>query len=318
MFVSMEDYPRNLLELERRFSTEEACKDYLSALRWPEGFICPICGASKSWKLRDGQYLCSVCAKKTSVTAGTIFERTRKPLVIWFRVAWSMTSQKQGANALGLQRAINIGTYKTAWTWLHKFRRAMVRPGRDRIKGRVQVDETYIGGVKKGKRGRGAEGKTLVLIAAQEDGDYTGRIRLKRLEGVSESSLIPAIRELVEPGSLILTDGWTGYNSLIDNGYCHEIIRHSVSVGDNLLPLCHQQASLMKRWLTGTYQGAVSHEQLDYYLDEYTFRFNRRMSKHRGKLFYRLLQNAVNIGPTTYGQIVKDGVRGPKRGQHNI
>jgi transposase-like protein len=313
----MEDYPRNQLELERRFSTEKICRDYLSALRWPDGFICPICVESESWRLKDGLHLCSICNKKTSVTAGTIFERTRKPLVLWFRVAWGLTSQKYGANALGLQRAINIGTYKTAWTWLHKFRRAMVRPGRDRINGRIQVDETYIGGVKKGKRGRGAEGKKLVLIAAQEDGDRTGRIRLKRLDDASGASLVPAIIEMVEPGSLILTDGWTGYRRLIENGYRHEIIRRSVSVGDNLLPLCHRQASLVKRWLSGTYQGAVSHEQLDYYLDEYTFRFNRRMSKHRGKLFYRLLQNAVNIGPTTYGQIIKKGARGPERGHHN-
>jgi transposase-like protein len=220
-----------------------------------------------------------------------------------------MTSQKNGASALGLKRILGLGSYQTAWTWLHKLRRAMVRPGRDRLSGTVQVDETFIGGAKPGKRGRGAAGKVLVLIIAQEKGNKTGRIRLKKISDAKASTLESAISETVVPGTKIKTDGWAGYNGLKNIGYAHEVIRQSADVGDNLLPLCHREASLIKRWLTGTHQGAVSHEHLSYYLDEYTFRFNRRSSRSRGMLFYRLLQNAVAVSPSKYNEI-KLSVRG--------
>jgi len=307
----MEDYPKTLIELEQRFSTEEACREYLFQLRWAEGFRCPVCGHSRAWKLKGGLFKCTACAHKTSVIAGTLFEGTRKPLVLWFRVIWWVTSQKNGASALGLQRILGFGSYETAWTWLHKLRRAMVRPGRDRLSGTIQVDETYIGGKKPGKRGRGAEGKTLVLIAAQEDGKITGRIRLKQIADASGKSLEEAVEETVEPGAVVKTDDWNGYNGLKSIGYRHRIVRKTATTGDNLLPLCHREASLIKRWLAGTHQEAVSHEHLGYYLDEYTFRFNRRTSRYRGKLFYRLLQNAVVLDAVTYQEIVK-GLRGRK------
>jgi transposase-like protein len=313
----MEDYPRTLTELEQRFSTEEACREYLFQLRWAEGFRCPVCGHSEAWKLKGDLFKCTACTHKTSVIAGTLFEGTRKSLVLWFRVIWWITSQKNGASALGLQHIIGLGSYKTAWLWLHKLRRAMVRPGRDRLSGTVQVDETYIGGEKPGKRGRGAEGKTLVLIAAQEDGKITGRIRLKQIADASAESLEMAVQEMVEPGTVVKTDGWKGYNGINSLGYKHRIIRKTATIGDNLLPLCHREASLIKRWLTGTHQGAVSHEHLGYYLDEYTFRFNRRTSRYRGKLFYRLLQNAVALDAVSYQDITK-GVRGTKTPKHNI
>lgn len=313
----MEDYPKTLTELEQRFSTEEACREYLFQLRWAGGFRCPVCNHSEAWKLKRGLFKCTACTHKTSVIAGTVFEGTRKPLVLWFRVIWWVTSQKNGASALGLQRVFGLGSYETTWMWLHKLRRAMVRPGRDRLSGTVQVDETYIGGEKLGKRGRGAEGKTLVLIAAQEDGKITGRIRLKQIADVSAASLEMAVQEMVEPGTVVKTDGWKGYNGLISLGYKHRIVRKTATIGDNLLPLCHREASLIKRWLTGTHQGAVSHEHLGYYLDEYTFRFNRRTSRYRGKLFYRLLQNAVAIDAISYQDIIKE-VRGAKITNHNI
>jgi len=258
--------------------------------------------------LKGGLFKCTACAHKASVIAGTLFEGTRKPLVLWFRAIWWVTSQKNGASALGVQRILGFGSYETAWTWLHKLRRAMVRPGRDRLSGTVQVDETYIGGEKPGKRGRGAEGKTLVLIAAQEDGKITGRIRLKQVEDASANSLEGAVQEIVEPGTIVKTDDWNGYNGLKSLGYRHRVVRKTATVGDNLLPLCHREAALIKRWLIGTLQGAVSHEHLGYYLDEYSFRFNRRTSRYRGKLFYRLLQNAVALDVVTYQDIVK-GVR---------
>jgi transposase-like protein len=307
----MEDYPKTLAELERRFSTEETCREYLFQLRWPDGFRCPACGHSKAWKLKGGLFRCTACGHKTSVIAGTLFEGTRKPLVSWFRVIWWVTSQKNGASALGLQRILGLGSYRTAWTWLHKLRRAMVRPGRDRLSGTIQVDETYIGGEKPGKRGRGAKGKTLVLIAAQEDGKITGRIRLKQIADASAESLEGAVQETVERGAVVKTDDWNGYKGLESLGYRHPIVRKTATIGDNLLPLCHREAALIKRWLTGTHQGAVSHEHLAYYLDEYTFRFNRRTSRYRGKLFYRLLQNAVAVDAIPYQDIAK-GVRRQK------
>jgi transposase-like protein len=236
---------------------------------------------------------------------------------MWFWAIWWVTSQKNGASAKGLQRILGLGSYETAWTWLHKLRRAMVRPGRDRLAGLVEVDETYIGGEKPGKRGRGAEGKALVLIAAQMDGKRIGRVRLRRIPDASGESLDPAVQEAVEPGSVVRTDGWVGYNNLDNLGYLREIVRKDADVGDNLLPFCNTVASLLKRWLLGTHHGAVSHEHLDYYLDEYTFRFNRRTSRYRGKLFYRLIQQAVAIDPVPYLALVKHA-RGPKPKKHNI
>ena len=307
----MEEYPKNLMDLERSFATEDACREYLCRLRWPQGFRCPACDRAEAWTLKGGLLKCRGCGHKASVIAGTIFEGTRKPLVLWFRAIWWVTSQKNGASALGLQRILGLGSYETAWTWLHKLRRAMVRPNQDRLSGSIQVDETYIGGEKPGKRGRGAEGKTLVVIAAQEDGEATGRIRLKQVADASAESLEVAVQEIIEPGAEVKTDGWGGYNGLRSLGYKHKVIRKTADVGKNPLPLCHREASLIKRWLAGTHQGAVSHEHLGYYLDEYTFRFNRRTSSYRGKLFYRLLQNAVVLDPVRYDDITLEA-RDPK------
>ena len=136
----MEDYPKTLMDLERRFATEEACREYLFRLRWPSGFHCPACGHEKAWPRADGLFECGECGHKTSVKAGTIFEGSRKPLALWFRAIWWVTSQKNGASALGLQRILGLGSYETAWTWMHKLRRAMVRPGRDRLSGSVQLE----------------------------------------------------------------------------------------------------------------------------------------------------------------------------------
>ncbi len=308
----MEDYPKTLAELEARFSTEEACRDYLFLLRWPEGFRCPKCGHGKAWPVKGSLFECARCHYKVSVTAGTIFERTRTPLPLWFRAVWWVTGQKNGASALNLQQVLGLGSYETAWTWLHKLRRAMVRPGRDRLSGVVEVDETYVGGEKPGKRGRGAEGKSLVVIAAQEDGNRIGRIRLSRVPDASGDSLEGAIRQAVEPGTVVRTDGWGGYHRLRSLGYLHEVVRPEAAGGEDLLPLCHRVAGLLKRWLVGTHQGAISHEHLGYYLDEYTFRFNRRTSRYRGKLFYRLLQQAVATDALPYKDMVLH-VRGRKR-----
>ena len=215
----------------------------------------------------------------------------------------------------GLQRVLGLSRYETVWVWLHKLRTAMVRPGRDRVSGTVVVDETYIGGPKPGKRGRGVAGKALVLIAVEDKGRHFGRIRLRRVADASGASLIPAVQESVEPGSTVRTDGWSGYEGLSSKGYDHVVVRQDAEVGDNLLPLPHRVAALLKRWLGGIHHGAVRASHLDYYLDEYTFRFNRRTSRSRGKLFYRLVQQVVAVGPVT-GEYIHGGRGGTQ--EHKI
>ena len=271
------------------------------------------CGHPHSWEKASGLYECKSCGYKASVTVGTLFQDTKKPLTLWFRAIWLVTSQKYGANALGIQRVMGFGSYRTAWSWLHKLRRAMVRPGRDRLTGTIEVDETFIGGKTPGKRGRGAEGKQLVLIAAQEDGaNKIGRIRLSVILDASSESINAALSLLVEPGSHLRTDGWNGYNKVTTLGYSHEVVRNKSSVGDDVLPLCHRVASLCKRWLLGTFQGSAGGRNLQYYLDEYTFRFNRRTSKSRGKLFYRLIQQMVMVEPV----LVKDLKSASEKTEH--
>lgn len=303
----MEDYPRTIQELEDRFSTEENCRAYLVSLRWPDGFRCPHCQGVKAVLVRTTLFQCCVCRRQTSATAGTIFQDTRKPLVMWFRAMWYLTSQKNGASALGLQRVLGLGSYETAWTWLHKLRRAMVRPDRDRLSGWVEVDETLVGGLEEGVAGRQTESKVLVVIAAQADGPGLGRIRMRMIADASADSLHAFVQDSIEPGSTIHTDGWQGYTGLEKKGYPREItvLRGRRKEASKLMPRVHRVASLLKRWLLGTHQGAVAHQHLPYYLDEFTFRFNRRKSKSRGKLFFRLMQQAVTTPPATYDAMVR-------------
>ena len=302
-----EDYPRSLKELEARFGSEEACRAYLFQVRWPEGFRCPRCGGSKAWPLRSVRLECGNCGHQTSVTAGTIFQDTRTPLVQWFRAMWWVTSQKNGASALGVQRALGLGSYDTAWTWLHKLRRAMVRPGRERLNGRIEIDETYVGGLEEGVRGRQTDSKALVAIAVEENDAGIGRIRMRQIPDASAASLEGFILENIELGSVIHSDGWQGYAGVATKGYTHKvtILTGNKKSASELLPLVHKVASLLKRWLLGTHQGAVSREHLDYYLDEFTFRFNRRKSKNRGKLFYRLVEQAMAVEPVPYKAMVR-------------
>lgn len=308
----MRGYPKDLEEFEAWFPSDTSCREYLYRLRWPDGFICQRCGPVKTWPVGSLLYECAECHHQSSVIAGTVFQDTHKPLTLWFRAIWWVTGQKNGASALGLKRMLGLGSYRTAWTWLHKLRRAMVRPGRDRLSGVVEIDETYVGGAKPGKRGRGAAGKVLVGIAVEDKGqEGIGRIRLGILADASADSLTPFVQERVDAGSTIRTDDWGGYTRLESVGYCHEI------AGSSDLKLVHLAASLLKRWLLGTHQGAVSPEHLGYYLDEYTFRFNRRTSTQRGMLFMRLLQNAVQIEPTIYRQMIRN-IRGCKPGDHNM
>ena len=292
------DYPRNLLEFERYFRSETDCLEYLGKVRWPDGFVCPNCGNRQSWTLRRGRYKCRSCRGETTITDGSLFQDTRKPLRLWLQALWHVTNSKSGTSALGLQRALGLGSYTTAWLWLHKMRRAMVRPGRDRLSGRVEVDETFVGGEIHGLRGRSGVGKRLVAFAVQVKGQGIGRIRMNCVPEASKASLHGFIQQAIEPGSTVHTDGWDSYKGLSTLGYRHEISAlkgRGPAAATELLPRVHLVASLLKRWLLGTHQGAVSPEHLDYYLDEFTFRFNRRSSASRGLLFYRLVQQALNV-----------------------
>lgn len=314
----MEDYPRTILELEERFGSEESCREYLAKLRWPGGFVCPRCQAKEAWPATRGRLVCRVCRYQASATAGTMFQDTHKPLRLWFRAIWQIISQKNGASAVAVQQVLGLGSYQTAWTWLHKLRRAMVRPGRDRLQGRVEVDETQIGTEEMDSTEDHVQ-RVLVVLAVEEDGRGVGRIRMARIPEATRVALHTFVQQAIAPGSLVHTDGLLAYRGLDRLGYEHEISvlqNQEKDAAGKLLPRIHLVASLLKRWLLGTHQGAVSTRHLDYYLDEFTFRFNRRTLRSRGKLFYRLLQQAVQVDPTPYKMIV--GGKDACRADHNL
>lgn len=293
----MARYPTDVTDLMDMFPTEEVCLEYLSMVRWPEGYSCLRCESKSYWKKARGLFFCRDCGYEGSITRGTLFHDTHKPLRPWFQAVWYVVNQKNGVSALGLQKALGLGSYHTAWEWLHKRRRARVRQGRDRLSGRVEVDETFVGGERSGKRGRGAQGKTLVFVAAEETPGGIGRIRLTTLKDASSKSLLRAVSHTIEPASTVRSDGWDDYNILSNHGYIHVPILHKNAASGDATPLAHCVAALLKRWWLGTHQGAISPEHLAYYLDEFTFRFNRRISRSRGKFFYRLIEQALEIDP---------------------
>ncbi len=284
---------------------------------WGSGFVCPSCGEpGEAFRGSRGRWICRHCRHQCTVTAGTVFEKTRTPLRSWLAAVWYITNQKQGVTALGLQRVLGLGSYQTAWAMLHRLRRAMIRPGRERLHGVVEVDESFIGRsppnkVRDTKQKQQLANKreaqrSIVMIAVEiKQPKGFGRIRLQRVTDKSETAVLPFVLESIEPGSIIRTDGSEAYRKLARHGYRRE---KTVMLGANdpahvTMPGVHRVAALLKRWLLGTHQGAVQPKQLDYYLDEYTFRFNRRTSRSRGLLFYRMLQQALLTEPVTYAQI---------------
>ena len=306
--VTQERYPKNFQEFLFQFKTEDDCWNYLFQMRWPDGFNCPKCKGNKYWVTEKKLIHCISCEHQISITAGTIFHGTRKPLLLWFHIIWWVVAQKTGTSAYNLKDFMGFGSYETAWAWLHKLRRAMVRPNRDNLSGEIEVDETYIGGKEtgKGKQGRGADTKTLVVVAAECKGKQIGRVRFKIISESSAEELMSFIKENIAPGSKIITDGWSGYSSLSQSKeYKHEIkiISGSGQEAHELLPHVHMIDSLVKRWINGTHQGKVSPKHLSYYLDEFAFRFNRKLSTYRGKLFYRLIQQSVATSPVPLNEI---------------
>ena len=325
--VAGQDYPRTWSDFQDWFASDDKCAAYLERLRWPNGFTCPACGvADTPGRATRGRLVCRACRHQCSVTAGTIFDKTRTPLRAWFAAAWYVTNQKQGVSALGLQRVLGLNSYQTAWAMLHRLRRAMVRPDRDRLKGTVEVDETFValrrraGGQRKPMRSSKAHDRShLVAVAVavevlQPKG--FGRIRLHRIQGPTIDELLPFVREHVAPGATVRTDGSSIYAPLQDEGFGHDphVVLGSKAPAHKPLPGVHRVAALLKRWLLGTHHGAVDPRHVDYYLDEFTFRFNRRTSRPRGMLFYRLLQQAAVAGPVTYTD-VRDNLPGRQPAQ---
>jgi len=300
------DYPRTYQEFRDWFPDDVACLEYLAGLRWPEGFVCPVCGGDRSWRTVKMLWMCAQCGRKTSVTAGTIFHRSHTPISTWFAAVWFVTSQKNGVSALGLQQALGFGSYETAWAWLHKLRRAMVRPERDLLTGVVELDETFLGGRSAGKKG-GSTDKVPVMVAVERlDSGRLGRARFGVADRAGSTELLDFACATVAPGSLIRTDGARTLRRLANLGYRHDYITgYNAPDLDEVMPGVHLVASLLKRWIAGTLQHHISRQQLPYYLDEYSFRFNRRTSRARGMLFYRLLQQAVQTDPHPLNELTK-------------
>jgi transposase-like protein len=242
--------------------------------------------------------MCAECAKKTSVTAGTIFHRSHTPLSTWFAAVWFVTSQKNGVSAQGLKDALGFGSYETAWAWLHKLRRAMVRPDRELLAGVVELDQSFVGGRSPGKRGPSSDKAPITIAVERDQRGRLGRVRLELAEKVGGLDMIESACEVVTPGATIRTDGARMFTRLADRGYLHESTPgYTAENLDAVMPGPHLVSSLLKRWTVGTLHYRVSREHLPYYLDEFTFRFNRRTSRARGMLFYRLLQQAVDTDP---------------------
>lgn len=298
------DYPATWQAFESWFPDDEACRVYLARVRWPEGFRCPRCGG-EGWETARGLWMCQRCGQQTSVTAGTIFHRTRYPLRTWFAAAWFVCSQKTGASALGLKRVLGFGSYETAWAWMHKLRRAMVRPDRDRIGGpgvTVELDQAFVGGRSQGGRRARYETKAEVTIAVERRHPKgLGRARMRRINTADrKNDIFEFAHDCIDAGTILYTDGDKLYRDLPDEiDIIHEpiVLLHAADPVHTLLPAVHRVASLLKRWLAGTLHYGQSTTHIDYYLDEFTFRFNRRTSRSRGLLFYRLLQQAANTDP---------------------
>jgi len=291
------------MEFDERFGTEEACRKYLIGIRWPNGFTCPRCAGCRVWVNSRHVLVCSSCGHQASLTAGTVMHGTRKPLHVWFRAMWWVCTQKTGGSAKGLQRLSGFGSYQTAWAWLHKLRRAMIRAGREPLEGPVEVDDGFIGGREQEVMGRETFKKTKIAVAVEVPGGSRttlGRIRIAQVADFSHKSLIPFIGENVQSGSVVITDGWQAYNPLHTHGFIHQVRESDAEFLANV----HRVVSLLKRWLLGTHQGAVRPKQLQHYLDEFTFRHNRRKSRHVGKVFYRMLQGAVSTAPTPYRRLI--------------
>ena len=314
--VSGKDYPSTWTEFLEWFATEEACLSFVERLRWPDGFECPCCAVrAEPYRASRSRLVCRHCRHQTTATTGTIFDKTRTPLRVWLAGAWYITNQKLGVSALGLQRVLGLGSYQTAWTMLHRFRRAMVRPERNKLHGLVEVDETYLDVVNTESevprsRRKSHTNKVLIVIGVElKEPKGFGRIRLRRIPDDRALSVLPFVEDEIAAGATVRTDGSAAYLKLKELGYHHDrkVMLGATEPAHVSMPGVHRVASLVKRWLMGTHQGSVQQGQIDYYLEEFVFRFNRRSSRVRGLLFYRLMEQAVRTSPITYSDVVRKG-----------
>jgi transposase-like protein len=294
------EYPKNQMEFEKFFSTDEQCLKYLISLRIENGYVCPSCSDTEYWINERNQMVCKLCKRQTSILAGTIFHGTKTPITVILRALWFIVAQKNGISAVSVQKILGIKRYETVWTWLHKFRRLMVMPERTKLSGKVEIDESLVGGKRSGKRGRGAEGKILVIIAIELVGKKMGRVRMETIESADRVQINQFVKNNIVVGSTIITDGWKGYTDVKKMKYKHEIQDKKIILDkEEITPNVHKIASLLKRWLLGTHQNYVSQDYLNFYLDEFSFRYNRRNSKSRGLLFFTLLKQAMSHQPVS-------------------
>jgi len=285
--VAGHDYPADWAQFQEWFPDEAACLRYLERLSWPHGFLCPACGrAGPPWRGSRQRLVCRACGHQTTVTAGTLFQGTRTPLRQWFAAAWLVATAEQGVSARQLARALGLGSYETAWTMLHRFRRAMVRSGRPKLEGRVEVATVATPGT----------APALAAVALEDRGAAPGRVRMQRLASGTSEGLVDFLGQVVEPGTLVRAVRLRAWWPLAELGFMTERAPRLTH-----LPAVERA---LGGWLRGTHQGATSPAQLDWYLDEFTFRFNRRASTHRGLLFYRLLEEAVVTPPLPYHRVV--------------
>jgi len=297
------EFPATLAEFEERFPNEDACREYLIELRWCGRPRCGRCDCDRTWELENGRFECQECGHQTSVTAGTLLHGTRKPLRMWFRAMWELAVRKGGINACELQRLMGFGSYETAWSWLHKLRRAMRGRPSTGLTGAVVADESYLGG--KGKvRGRGTT-KQVILIAAEDGG---GRTRLAAARDVSAQSIASFIDRGLDRSAQVTTDGWRGYSNNALDGRSHTAVRAADAQGKDPVVMCHIVSALLKRWWLGTFHGSMSAKHMPAYLEDFTFRFNRRKTLGIGRITARLLHLAVSCVPITRAQIVSQPI----------
>lgn len=301
-------FPTSLRQFQRQFADEEACRRYLEACRWPDGFRCPRCGHGRAfplleWRRRE----CAACRYQVSLTAGTVFHWTKTPLTLWFWAAYLMTTDKRGISALLLQRQLAIRRYETAWLILHKLRRAMVNVARELLHGDIELDDTWVGGPQPGLRGsRQLKGRkaALVLVAVEKRGSGTGRARMEVIPDFGKTTLTDFAKRHIAPGATIHTDGLKQFSGLPAAGYRHVACPQQIrSGGGPVLPLVHRAIGNLQQWLIGTYHG-VSRHQLQVYLDEFVFRHNRRRTPMAA--FQTLLGLGTGHGPTA-GAVIRGG-----------
>lgn len=294
------DFPGTLAEFERTFPNEESCRKFLINLRWGEFARCYRCDSQSLWALRNGRFECQQCGHQTSVTAGTPLHGTRKPLKLWFRAIWEMTTHKGGISAKDLQRIMGFGSYETAWSWLHKLRRCAFSQNRKQLAGPVQFDDGYVGGLDQ-RPGRPKGNKALVLVAAET----WGRVRMEHSPNLTKQSVKSFADRNIFDDAPVTTDGYRSFSSksLGNRTHTRHVQPKKRHFSFDPLQQAHFALSLFKRCWIGTYHGAISKKHLQVYLDEFEFRYNRRKTVGVGRIAARLFQSLVSKSRITYDLI---------------